>query len=280
MLLGLAVALSSSVVVVNITRSRRRTTSAETEKALLGWSVMQDIVGVAISIGLLATIESNSRPLPLMIASVPLFLALIAAAAWLLPRLLRGLHADHDLFLMLSVASGLVLAGLGARFFQVPLALAAFAAGLAVGESAEADEARRRLLPFRDIFAVMFFVAIGTLIDPRAIADSLKWLGLVIGLVLIAKVAVIRLLDRVLRLQTMRPWQLAIGLGQIGEFSFVLGSIGVMKHVIPANLYVALLTTVVLSIAASTLGVRLFRASPLDAGVNVPSIDAEVTSHS
>jgi CPA2 family monovalent cation:H+ antiporter-2 len=140
--------------------------------------------------------------------------------------------------------------------------LAAFVAGLAVGESPEADEARRRLLPFRDIFAVMFFVAIGTLVDPRAIPDSLAWLGVVLGLILVAKVAVIQLLARLLDRAVIRPWQLAIGLGQVGEFSFVLGSIGFSKHVIPHQLYTALLCAVILSIAASAVAVRLRRGEP------------------
>ena len=59
---GLGVALSSSVVIVNITRSRRRTTTAETEQALLGWSVLQDITGVALAVVLLAVYGSAARP--------------------------------------------------------------------------------------------------------------------------------------------------------------------------------------------------------------------------
>jgi CPA2 family monovalent cation:H+ antiporter-2 len=262
MLLGLAVALSSSVVVVNITRSSRRTTNPATESALLGWSVIQDITGVAISMGLLSTLEVSSRPVPLLAGGIALFLVVAFGAAWLLPQLLRGLRAEPDLFLMLSVASGLVLAGVGARVFEVPLALAAFVAGLAVGESPDADEARRRLLPFRDIFAVMFFVTLGTLIDPRTIPDSLQWLGLVIGLIAVSKIAVIRVLVPLLHRPAVRPWQLALGLGQVGEFSFVLGSIGVSRNAIPSRLYTALLGAVVLSIAASTVAVRLRPGEP------------------
>src|SRR3989442_459233 len=90
-----------------------------------------------------------------------------AGAAFVLPWLLQRLQAEHDLFLLVSVAGGLLLAGVGSRFFGIPLALAAFVAGLAITESPIAAEARQRLLPFRDLFAVMFFVALGTVIDPR-----------------------------------------------------------------------------------------------------------------
>jgi CPA2 family monovalent cation:H+ antiporter-2 len=257
LILGLAVALSSSVVVVNITRSRRRTTNPSTEAALLGWSVLQDVGGVAIAMGLLAAIEDHPRPIPLIVGGVLGYVAVALGAAQLLPRVLRVLRAEADLFLMLSVASGLALAGLGAVVFGVPLALAAFVAGLGLSEGPDAAEARRRLLPFRDLFAVMFFVAIGTLVDPRAVPDALAWTAVVVGLVVVAKVGVIYGLASVLDRPSVHPWQLASGLGQIGEFSFVLASVGVARGVVPSTLYTAMLLSVVVTIAASTILVRL-----------------------
>jgi monovalent cation:H+ antiporter-2, CPA2 family len=257
LILGLAVALSSSVVVVNITRSRRRTTEAATESALLGWSVLQDVCGVAVGMGLLASIEEHPRPIPVIAGGIAGYVAVALAAAWLLPRLLRRLRADHDLFLMLSVSSGLAVAGVGAVVFGVPLALAAFVAGLGLSECPDAAEARRRLLPFRDLFAVMFFVAIGTLVDPRAVPDALAWTGVVLGLVVVAKVGTIYGLAHLLGRPGVHRWQLASGLGQVGEFSFVLASVAVARGVMPSELYTALLLCVVLTIAASTVLVRL-----------------------
>jgi Kef-type K+ transport system membrane component KefB len=69
---------------------------------------------------------------------------LTVAVARVLPVVLRALRSEHDLFLIVSVASGLALAGVGSATFGVPLALAAFVGGLAVTESPEAAEARRR----------------------------------------------------------------------------------------------------------------------------------------
>src|SRR6202035_3523039 len=113
------------------------------------------------------------------------FLVLASAAAWALPRALARVHEDHDLFLLLSVGSGLALAGLGAEFFGVPLALAPLVAGRAVGESPAAAEARRRILPFRDLFAVLFFVSLGSLIDPSAMPGALPWLAFLLGAVVV-----------------------------------------------------------------------------------------------
>jgi CPA2 family monovalent cation:H+ antiporter-2 len=256
-LIGLSIALSSSVVVVNITRSRRRTTNPATEATLLSWSVMQDMSGVAFALILLAGIGLADRPPLVAAAFILAFVVLVALCAWALPRILNRLHGEHDLFLLLSVGSGLALAGVGARFFGVPLALAAFVAGLAVGESPAAAEARRRILPFRDLFAVLFFVSLGSLIDPRAMLGALPWLAFLVAALVISKVLVVYLLSRLARIPDVRPWQLATGLGQIGEFSFVLSSIVLGRALIPPELYNAVLVAVVLSIAVSTTLVRL-----------------------
>jgi CPA2 family monovalent cation:H+ antiporter-2 len=131
-----------------------------------------------------------------------------------------------------------------------------FVGGLAVTESHEADEARRRLRPFRDVFAVLFFVAIGTLVDPNRLGEAAPALALLLALVVVAKVAVVWALARLARL-SVRPLQLAVGLGQIGEFSFVLASVAVAAGTIDGVLFTAIIAAVALSITASSILVRL-----------------------
>ena len=186
----------------------------------------------------------------------------VVAARLLLPWVLSRLRDEHDLFLITSVGSGLALAGLGAALFGVPLALAAFVGGLAVTESHEANEARRRLRPFRDVFAVLFFVAIGTLVDPsqlraRGAVDrpAARPRGRRQGRASPGLLARLRRLD-------VRPLQLAVGLGQIGEFSFVLASAAVAAGAIDGVLFIAIIATVALSIAASSISVRLVPVPP------------------
>src|SRR5439155_17617261 len=140
----------------------------------------------------------------------------------------------------------------GARFFGIPLALAAFIAGLAISEGPDTAEARRRLLPFRDLFAVMFFVAIGTLIDPAALPAALRWALLLFGLLLAAKSLPIYLLSWLGRLP-VRRLQLTVGLSQVGEFGFVLASIGLARGAVSNELYTALLAVVAVSIALSAV---------------------------
>ena len=256
-LLGLAIAMSSSVVVVNITRSRRRTTDPETDHLLLGWSVLQDVVGVGAAILLLAALGAG-QPLHLTILGLVLFGVIAAAASWLLPRVLAGMRREPDLFLAVSVATGLAVAGAGALLSGMPLALAAFIAGVTISEGPVASEARRRLLPFRDLFAIFFFVAIGTLIDPGALGRGLGWLAVSLGLVIASKSLVIFVLSRIAGLPAHHG-QLAVGLGQIGEFGFVLATVAVARGVLPAEVYAALLAAVAVSIAASSILVRLVR---------------------
>jgi len=260
-LLGLSLALSSSVVVVNITRSRRRTTDATTDHVLLGWSILQDLVGVTVAIVALIALGLEARSGVVAIELALIYAVIVVVATGLIPRFLRQLRDEHDLFLIVSVATGLALAGIGGLLFGIPLALAAFVSGLAITESREATEARERLLPFRDVFAVLFFVAIGALIDPPNLLRGWAWLILILGLLLVTKVLPTYLFARFGRLSG-RPLQVAIGLGQIGEFSFVLATIGLSRNVIPRELYAAILAAVVLTIAASTLLVRLGHSRP------------------
>jgi len=255
-IVGLSIAMSSSVVVVNITRSRMRTTDPATDEELLGWSLIQDLVGVTAALVLFTVIGLGGRSGVVSALGVVAFVAIAAASAFLLPWLLRRLQAEHDLFLLVSVASGLVLAGLGSQFFGVPLALAAFIAGLAITESPVAAEARQRLLPFRDLFAVMFFVALGTVIDPRTIGSALPWLLLFLGLVIAGKVLVVWALARIGGLAG-RSLQLAVGLGQVGEFSYVLGALALSAGLITKQVSAGLISAVVVSIAASSVLVRI-----------------------
>lgn len=257
-LLALGVAMSSSVVIVNITRSRRRTTNPNTETALLGWSVMQDITGVGIAAIVLTIIGVEDQPIIFAIGGLIAFAILAYISSLLLPKLLRLVKWEADLFLIYSVSIGLVLAAFGTVAFDIPMALAAFVAGLALNQGSETDEVRRVILPFRDLFAVLFFVVIGSLITPDSIGEALPFAGVVFALLVVAKTLPAYLITRVSGVDA-RPAQLAIGLSQIGEFSFVLGSAALAQGLLTNLQFTAVLLNVVVSIVASTLLVRVFK---------------------
>jgi CPA2 family monovalent cation:H+ antiporter-2 len=273
---ALGIAMSSSVVIVNITRSRRRTTSPQTEQALLGWSVLQDITGVAIAVVLAALAGAADRPIAEAALGAALFVAAALVAAWLLPLILRALDGE-DLLLIVSVGAGLAIAGFGAVAGHVPMALAAFVAGLVIVEGPEAVEVRRRLLPFRDLFAVLFFVLLGTLIDPQALVRGAGWLVLLVGLVVVAKSVLAGGMARAAGLKG--DWrQIGVGLAQAGEFSFVLASVGLGAGLITDDLYAAILGTVVVTIAGSTILVRVVGSRHLGRRASDPPLSTGASS--
>jgi CPA2 family monovalent cation:H+ antiporter-2 len=255
LLIALSIALSSSVVIVNITRSPRRTTNTATEEALLGWSVVQDVVGVAAAAIILTLFGANERPLALAIGGLVGFILLAYVASKLLPKLLQMVRWEKDLFLIYSVSVGLVLAALGTVLFGIPMALAAFVAGLAINQSRDTEEVRKAILPFRDLFAVLFFVVIGTLIEPSQIVEAWPFALLLITLLIGLKTLPIALFAKLGKLQVNKS-QFAIGMSQVGEFSFVLGSLAFSEGALTRSQFTGVLMAVVISIIGSTLLVR------------------------
>ena len=255
LLLSLSVAMSSSVVIVNITKSRSRTTDRATEEALLAWSVLQDIVGVAIASFILVLYGNDDRTLLQAAGGLVGFGITAFVSARLLPTLLRKVRTSPDLFLIYSVSIGLVLAALGATIFGIPMALAAFVAGLAIRNGEDTDEVRRVLLPFRDLFAVLFFVLIGSLIQPSLINEALPFALLLLGLMLLIKTIPTYLIVKFTDINS-RPKQHAVGLSQLGEFSFVLGSAALTAGAISSDQFNGVLIAVVISIIGSSIFVR------------------------
>lgn len=255
LLMALSIAMSSSVVIVNITRSPRRATDTSTEQALLGWSLVQDVVGVAAAAIILALFGSGESSLLVAIGGLLGFGIIAIGASRILPRVLRAVRWEKDLFLIYSVSFGLVLAALGTVVFGIPMALAGFVAGLAINQSRDTEEVRKAILPFRDLFAVLFFVVIGTLIEPQELAAAWPFALLVLTLMVLLKTLPTMVLAKIAKM-SVRPTQLGVGVSQIGEFSFVLGSLAFAQDVITRSQFTGLLVAVVLSITASTILIR------------------------
>jgi CPA2 family monovalent cation:H+ antiporter-2 len=256
LLLSLSVAMSSSVVIVNITRSPRRRTDTPTEEALLGWSLIQDLVGVAAAAVILTFFGSTDKPLVLAIGGLFAFSAIAIVASKILPKVLQAVRWDRDLFLIYSVSFGLILAALGTVVFDIPMALAGFVAGLAINQSRDTEDVRKAILPFRDLFAVLFFVVVGTLIQPSAVIEAAPFAALILVLMVLLKTLPTIFLARIGKMKVKQSL-LGIGVSQIGEFSFVLGSLAFAQGEISSSQYTGVLLAVVLSISGSTILVRL-----------------------
>jgi CPA2 family monovalent cation:H+ antiporter-2 len=263
-LLALSIAMSSSVVIVNITRSRRRTTSVGTEEALLGWSVLQDITGVTVAAFIIALLGDSGDSPVRAVAGLIGFTALAFITSRLLPYLLRIVRWESDLFLIYSVAIGLSIAAIGTVLFNVPMALASFVAGLAINQSRDTDNLRKAVLPFKDLFQVLFFVVIGSLVDPDLLVEALPFAAIIITLMVLLKTLPALILAHFRGIGESSA-QLAVGLSQVGEFSFVLGSAALAAGALSKVQFNGILMAVILSIIASTLAVR--RASRISRSI-------------
>jgi CPA2 family monovalent cation:H+ antiporter-2 len=263
-LLALSLAMSSSVVIVNITRSRRRTTSVATEDALLGWSVLQDVTGVALAAFIIAILgDSGESPIKSVLGLIGFGITAFIASK-LLPSLLKLIRWESDLFLIYSVAFGLSIAAIGTVAFDIPMALASFVAGLAINQSRDTDDVRKAILPFRDLFQVLFFVVIGSLVEPAIIVDALPFAAILLGVMLLLKTLPALLFAHFGHIGDSSS-QLSVGLSQVGEFSFVLGSAALAAGVLTKVQFTGVLLAVITSIIASTLAVR--RASRLSRSI-------------
>jgi CPA2 family monovalent cation:H+ antiporter-2 len=255
LILALSIAMSSSVVIVNITRSPRRATNSMTEEALLGWSLVQDLVGVALAALILTIFGTSEKSLVLAIGGLIGFAAIAVIASKILPKVLRAVRWERDLFLIYSVSFGLVLAAVGTVVFDIPMALAGFIAGLTINQSRDTDEVRKAILPFRDLFAVLFFVVVGTLIQPSQLSDAWPFALLILVMMVLIKTIPTILIAKIGNMNAT-PFHLGVGVSQIGEFSFVLGSVAYSQNAITLTQYTGVLLAVVISITGSTILVR------------------------
>jgi CPA2 family monovalent cation:H+ antiporter-2 len=216
---------------------------------------VQDLVGVAAAAIILTFFGASDKSLVISLGGLFAFAVIAVVASRILPRVLQAVRWEKDLFLIYSVSFGLVLAALGTVIFDIPMALAGFVAGLAINHSQDTDEVRKSILPFRDLFAVLFFVVVGTLIRPDEIIGAAPFALFILFLMVILKTLPTMFLARIGKMK-VKPGLLGIGVSQIGEFSFVLGSLAFTQQAISRSQYTSLLLAVVLSIAASTILVR------------------------
>jgi CPA2 family monovalent cation:H+ antiporter-2 len=108
---------------------------------------------------------------------------------------------------------------------------------------------------------VLFFVAVGSLLDPALLIEALPLAGVLVALLVVGKVLVAWVLARLARLDA-RPLQLAVGLGQIGEFGYVLAGIALAAGALAGHEFEAVLCAIVVTIAGSAVLVRAAGKAP------------------
>lgn len=262
--LGALLALSSTVVALKVLMSRGEMQALHGRVAL-GILIAQDLAVVPMVV-ILPALASGSEGLAAELALAAMKAGGVLLGAYLLGARLvpwaLGLGAvtrTRELFLLGVVGLALGTA-LVTQFAGLSLAFGAFLAGLVVAESEYRTQVVAEALPFRDLFASLFFVSVGMLIDPPALASQAGLVALLSSVAVVAKVGLVAIVVVLLGMPARVALLAGLSLAQVGEFSFVLARIGVDSGAIPPQIFDLTLATALVTIVLTP---SLLRAAPM-----------------
>lgn len=259
-IIGATVSVASTMVLLRIlTDSGKMTTTYG--RVMFGITLMEDIAVICMTVMLPAFAGPGGGVFlkaawslgKAFILLIPLVLLTIS----LIPRMLRRvkLTCNPELFLLVALTVCLGTAALAhAAGFSV--ALGAFLAGLSISGSADLHEAEKQLVPLRDAFVALFFVSLGTLIDPKVLYKSIPLLGLMLLLVVAGKFVVWTAVVWLFRYPFATAIAVAAGLTQIGELSFVVMQAARSAGMVTENVFSAVIATSLVSILLNVFIVR------------------------
>ena len=260
--LGFLAALSSTAIVLNLLLERGEMDSLH-GRLLVGILIFQDLAVVPMMLLIPALAGAGSRSgtaaaLVGLAKTAAVGAALVVASRWLVPRLLAAVVATRRKELFLVAVLFLILGtSLATSALGLSLALGAFLAGLVLSESEYGHQAMADISPFRDAFNALFFVSIGMLFDARTLVERPAAVLLVSAVLLAAKVFWGGLPAVLLGYGARVGVEVGAFLAQIGEFSFVVVTQGLVAGLISRADYQLFLAVALLSMAGTPLVTRL-----------------------
>jgi monovalent cation:H+ antiporter-2, CPA2 family len=291
--LGLAISIASTVVLLRGLMDRGLINTTPGQVAV-GWLVMEDLATVLILV-LLPALFQSSNGNPWLSAGVALLKAavfvglMLFVGARLLPWLLTWIARtrSRELFILAAVTIALGTAFGSAALFGVSLALGAFLAGVVLAESSISHQVGAEVLPFRETFAVLFFVSVGMLVNPIYLMNNVGQVLLLTALIIVGKAVITLMIGFMLPASGRTLLVVAAGLSQIGEFSFIVGQAGVQLGVLTQDQYSLILAGALLSIMLNPLMYRampvaeafLKRRQPLWDWIDGQGVDPSLTPH-
>ena len=268
---GIALSIASTVVLLRLLQERRLL-DTERGQITVGWLVVQDLGMVLVLVllpvlaGVLKGTEDAPDPSHLLLA---ITLTLGKVTAFMVIMLMVGrkvipliLHyvahtGSRELFRLAVLSIALGFAYAAAELVGVSLALGAFFAGMILSKSRLSQQAATESLPLRDAFAVLFFVSVGMLFNPRIVLDEPAALFATIFIILVAKTAAAYVVVRLFGHQMSTSLAISVSLAQIGEFSFILAGLGVALAVLPEDARNLILAGAIISILVNPLLMEL-----------------------
>jgi len=259
---GVAISVASTVVLVRVLTDNNDL-HTPTGHIAVGWLVVEDLFTVLVLVLLpviFSTNATSSLSFPAAIAWAVLKLATLVVftlyvGGRVIPWLLNRIAAtrSRELFTLAILVLALGIAVGSAKLFDASMALGAFLAGMVVGRSDFSLRAASEALPMRDAFAVLFFVSVGMLFDPRPLVESPALVGATLAIVMVGKpvaaLGIVLLLKYPLRVAL----SVAIALAQIGEFSFILAAVGKELGLLTNAANNALVASAIVSITLNPL---------------------------
>lgn len=258
LILGMAVSVASTVVMAMVL-AEWNDLHAKIGHIAVGWTVVEDILTVALLLLLPIIFAPNkvsgqNIPVVLGLAGLKIIALVglvIVLGKWVIPRALESIArtSSRELFTLAVLVLAIGIAVGSAKIFGVSIALGAFLAGLAVGRSEFAARAANDALPMRDAFAVLFFVSVGMLFDPRSLIQIPLIIAIVLFVVIIFKPLAATLTVRILGQSPATAIPIGAAFSQIGEFSFILGTVALGLGLINKDGWNALVAASLISIA-------------------------------
>jgi CPA2 family monovalent cation:H+ antiporter-2 len=258
---GFLLSLSSTAIVLKLLQERAEVESPHGQ-ATLGLLIFQDIVVVPMMIltpFLAGAPGQNQGSLFLLLAKgIGLIALVLLSAKWLVPRILYQITRtrSRELFLLSTLAMCFAVAflsyGLG-----LSLALGAFMAGLIVSKTDFSFETLGNIIPFRDVFASLFFVSIGMLLDLRFFLQNPLHILMIAFIVIVVKSILACAVVLVLRYPLRTSILTGLALCQVGEFSFVLFDRGQQVGLLPPHLLQLFLDVSVVTMALTPFIIAL-----------------------
>jgi CPA2 family monovalent cation:H+ antiporter-2 len=273
---GMALAVASTVVLIRVL-SDHRDLHTTTGHIAVGWLVVEDVFTVLALVllpvlfadgGSEASVVSALGVTALKVAALVGFTVVVGMRV--IPHLLDHIAdtGSRELFTLTVLTLALGIAVGSARVFGVSMALGAFLAGLVVGRSDYSLRAASEALPMRDAFAVLFFVAVGMLLSPDYLFQAPGLILATLAVVMIGKPVIALVVVRLLGYPFKIALAIAVALAQIGEFSFILSSLGTGLGILSND---ATNTLVAVSIISIVLNPLLYRT--------VPHVEKWVSTH-
>lgn len=272
LVLGMAMAVASTVVLIRILQDNGKLESPAGHAAI-GWLIVEDIFTVMALVvlpvlGAQSAAESAAEAtgLGFWIALAVAFLKLgiltaivLFAGAKIVPHVMVRVARlrSRELFTLTVLVLSVAVAAASYSFFGASMALGAFLGGMVVGQSPVSHQAASDALPLRDAFAVLFFVSVGMLFEPSAVTQEPLMILAALSIALIAKpiaaIAIVALLGHSFHTGLI----VALGLAQIGEFSFILSELARHEGLIPDVAHSVLVATAIITISINPMVFRL-----------------------